>query len=58
MTLGKAGELLMVQAEVNREHGQTALDQMIRECRLGREFGFEPGTCFEGGLAIETEKKE
>ena len=48
----------MVQAAFNREHGQTAVDQMIRECQLDRVFGFEPGTRFEGGLAIKTEKNE
>lgn len=69
MTLDKARELLKVQAdfggfyngnsaklilaEVNREHGQGAVDQFIRELGLDRVFGFEPGTRFEGGLAIK-----
>ena len=69
MTIDKAREMLQVQAgfggfynansaklilaEVNREHGQGAVDQMIRECQLDRVFGFEPGTRFEGGLAIK-----
>ena len=72
MTLDKAKELLMVQAgfggfynanssklilaEVNREHGQAAVDALIRECELDRVFGFEPGTRFEGGLAIKPQK--
>ncbi len=74
MTLDRAKELLQVQAdfggfynansaklilaEVNREHGQGAVDQMIRECQLDRVFGFEPGTRFEGGLAIKPKDKE
>lgn len=72
MTLDKAKELLAVQAgfggfynansaklilaEVNREHGQAAVDALIRECELDRVFGFEPGTRFEGGLAIRPQK--
>jgi len=73
MTLDKARELLTVQAgfggfynansaklilaEVSREHGQAAVDALIRECGLEAVFGFEPGTRFEGGLAIKPEKK-
>lgn len=69
MTLEKAKELLKVQAgfggfynrnsaklilaEVSREHGQAAVDQLIRELDLGRVFGFEPGDHFEGGLVIK-----
>jgi hypothetical protein len=72
MTLDKAKELLTVQAgfggfynansaklilaEVNREHGQAAVDALIRECGLDRVFGFETGTRFEGGLAIKPRK--
>ena len=68
MTLDKAKELLKVQAdfggfyngnsaklilsEVSREHGQAAVDQLIREVGLDAIFGFEPGTQFTGGLAI------
>lgn len=67
MTLDKARELLKVQAgfggfynsnsaklilsEVSREHGQAAVDQLIRELELEKVCGFEPGTRFEGGLA-------
>jgi len=74
MTLDRAKELLQVQAgfggfynansaklilaEVSREHGQMAVDQMIRECQLDRVFGFEPGTRFDGGLAIKPQNKE
>ena len=72
MTLDKAKELLNVQAdfdgfyngnsakltlaEVSREHGQAAVDQMIREYQLDRVFGFEAGTRFDGELAIKPQK--
>ena len=62
MTLGKARELLAVQAqmgggynrnaarlilaEVFREHGQPAVDGFIREFDLQQLFGFETGTRF------------
>ncbi|MFN3594497.1 MAG: hypothetical protein ACK4TK_07425 [Thiobacillaceae bacterium] len=68
MTLDRARQLLKVQAdfggfynansaklilsEVSREHGQAAVDQLIRELNLDAIFGFEPGTRFEGGLAV------
>lgn len=67
MTLDKAREMLKVQAdfggfynansaklilaEVNREHGQAAVDRLIRELALDKVFNFEPGMRFEGGLA-------
>lgn len=62
MTLEKARELLGVQArmgggynrngarlilaEVQREHGQGAVDNLIREFELEALFGFKPGTEF------------
>ncbi len=62
MTLDKARELLKAQAdfggfynahgaklilaEVNREHGQSAVDGLIRELDLTRIFGFAPGAVF------------
>jgi len=68
MTLDRARELLKVQvdfggfyngnsaklilSEVSREHGQAAVDHLIRELRLHEIFGFAPGTRFEGGLAV------
>jgi hypothetical protein len=68
MTLERAYQLLKVQAdfggfynansaklilsEVQKEHGQAAVDSLIRELNLQQVFGFEPGTRFEGGLAI------
>jgi hypothetical protein len=68
MTLERARELLAVQAdfggfynansaklilsEVQKEHGQSAVDRLIYELNLTEIFGFKPGTKFEGGLAI------
>ncbi len=62
MTIVRARELLAVQAdmgggynrngarlilaEVQREHGQSAVDQLIRELELEGLFGFKPGTKF------------
>ena len=64
MTLDKARELLAVQAnmgggynrngarlilaEVQREHGQAAVDSLIREFDLESLFGFRPGAEFHG----------
>lgn len=69
MTLDKAKELLKVQAdfggfynansaklilaEVSREHGQAAVDRLVRELNLDKVFGFEAGMHFEGGLVIK-----
>ncbi len=69
MTLEKAKELLKVQAdfggfynansaklilaEVSREHGQAAVDRLVRELNLDKIFGFEAGMHFEGGLVIK-----
>jgi len=68
MTLDTAQELLQVQvdfggfyngnaakmilSEVSREHGQQAVDFLIREMRLDEVFGFVIGTRFDGGLAV------
>jgi hypothetical protein len=62
VTLAKARELLEVQAgfgggynrhgarlilaEVAREHGQAAVDRLIRDLRLDDVFGLAPGTTF------------
>ncbi len=62
MTLEKARELIAVQAdmgggynrngaklilaEVQREHGQEAVDRLIREFDLEKLFGFKPGSNF------------
>lgn len=67
MTLARARQLLQVQtdfggfynansaklilSEVQKEHGQEAVDRLIRELDLEAVFGFEPGTRFENGLA-------
>jgi hypothetical protein len=69
MTLEKATQLLKVQAdfggfynansaklilaEVSREHGQAAVDRLVRELNLDKIFGFEAGMHFEGGLVIK-----
>jgi hypothetical protein len=66
VTLDRARQLLKVQAdfggfynangaklilaEVSREHGQVAVDQLIRDLELERIFGFKPGTAFTGRL--------
>ncbi|MEE8635609.1 MAG: hypothetical protein V3T12_06280 [Acidiferrobacterales bacterium] len=65
MTLDKARQLLQVQAgfggfynansaklilsEVNRKHGQAAVDQLIRELDLEKVCRLAPGTRFERG---------
>jgi hypothetical protein len=62
MTLERARELLAIQvgfgsgynrnaaklilAEVQLEHGQARVDQLIRELELDRVFGFQTGTSF------------
>lgn len=73
MTIDKARELLQVQAsfggfyngnaaklilsEVFREHGQAAVDALIREVGLDHVFGFESGTRFEGGVGAQEVKR-
>jgi hypothetical protein len=68
MTLDRARQLLKVQgdfggfynansaklilSEVQKEHGQNAVDSLILQLHLDEIFGFEPGTRFEGGLAM------
>ena len=68
MTLARARELLLIQAglysfyngnsaklilsEVQKEHGQIAVDRLIHECGLQEVFDFKLGTHFEKGLAI------
>jgi hypothetical protein len=62
MTLERARQLLQTQvsfgggynrqgsrlilAEIEREHGQPAVDSLIRELDLEQVFGFVPGTSF------------
>ena len=64
MTLDKARELIQVQlgfgggynrnavrlilGEIQREHGQQAVDGLIREMGLEAAFGLAPGTDFSG----------
>ncbi len=63
MNIDRARELLQVQtslgsgynrnsarlilAEIQREHGQAAVDRLIRELDLEKAFGFAPGTAFK-----------
>ena len=63
MNIDRARELLQVQvglrsgynrnsarlimAEIQREHGQSAVDRLIRELDLETAFGFKPGTEFK-----------
>jgi hypothetical protein len=70
MTIDKARQLLTTQAdfggfyncnasklilaEVQREHGQGAVDQLIRTLRLDEIFGFVPGTEFKGSLTVKS----
>lgn len=70
MTLEKAKKLLAVQAdfgsrynangaklilaEVQREHGQEAVDGLIGELELERIFGFVRGTRFDGSLTVKS----
>ena len=64
MTLDKARELIATQkgfgggynrnavrlilGEVHREHGQTAVDELIRSLELDQAFDLKPGTDFSG----------
>ena len=63
MDLEKARELLLLQidigggynrnaasvilVDVNKTHGQPAVDQLIRELDLEKHFGFKPGRKFK-----------
>jgi hypothetical protein len=46
----------LILSEVMREHGQQAVDDVIRELELDRIFGFKPGTRFERGLALDAKQ--
>ncbi|MEA3278911.1 MAG: hypothetical protein U9Q81_27175 [Pseudomonadota bacterium] len=64
MTLDRARELISTQlqfgggynrnavrlllGEIQREHGQEAVDRLIRELDLEQAFGLKPGTDFSG----------
>jgi hypothetical protein len=51
---GNSAKLIL--SEVSREHGQAAVDQLIRDCGLDNVFGFQPGDRFEGGLVVNKDK--
>jgi nucleotidyltransferase/DNA polymerase involved in DNA repair len=48
-----ANSAKLVLSEVQKEHGQAVVDQLIREMGLEQVFGFVPGTHFENGIAIK-----
>lgn len=48
-----ANSAKLVLSEIQKEHGQAMVDQLIREMNLDRVFGFEPGTRFENGVAVK-----
>ena len=66
MTLDKARELIamhvslgsgynqnavkLVLGEVMRDHGQTAVDELIREFDLENQWAIKPGTVFESAF--------
>ena len=67
MTLDNARELLTIQTDFGgfyndnaanlissagqKEHGQAAIDQLIRDLHPDAIFDFKPGTHFDGSLA-------
>lgn len=48
-----ANSAKLVLSEMQKEHGQVVVDQLIREFDLEKVFGFAPGTRFEGGVAVK-----
>jgi hypothetical protein len=42
----------LILSGVQREHGQAAVDQLIRGLQPEQIFGFNPGTRFERGLTV------
>lgn len=48
-----ANSAKLVLSEIQKEHGQAMVDQLIREMKLDQVFGFEPGTRFENGIALK-----
>jgi hypothetical protein len=68
MTLNKTRELLQAQvnfggtyngnssepilSEVQRKHGQAAVDKLIRDLNLEQIFDFKPGTRFRGNCHV------
>ena len=69
MTLSKARQLLATQAgfgggynrngarlilaEIQREHGQAGVDNLIRDLELDRVFGFSVGSRFDSGVSAK-----
>lgn len=48
-----ANSAKLVLSEMQKEHGQEVVDQLIREFGMEQVFGFVPGTRFEGGVAVK-----
>jgi hypothetical protein len=48
-----ANSAKLVLSEIQKEHGQATVDQLIREMNLEQAFGFEPGTRFENGISVK-----
>lgn len=46
---GNAAKLIL--SEGQKEHGQAAVDQLVRDLHPDATFDFKPGTHFDGGLA-------
>jgi len=42
----------LILSEVNREHGQHAVEKLIRELHLDDVLGFVVGTLFDGRLVV------
>lgn len=49
-----ANSAKLILSEIQKEYGQAMVDQLIREMKLDRVFGFEPGTRFENGIALKS----
>ncbi len=53
-----ANSAKLILSEMQKEHGQAVVDQLIREMNLDEVFGFEPGTHFENGIAVKNGNKD
>jgi hypothetical protein len=54
MDSADANAAKLILAEVDREHGQAAVERLIRDLRLEEIFGFAPGTEFKGSLTVKS----
>ncbi|MDP1705660.1 MAG: hypothetical protein Q8L42_13195 [Sulfurimicrobium sp.] len=53
-----ANSAKLILSEMQKEHGQAVVDQLIRELILEQVFGFEPGTHFENGIAVKNRNSD